>query len=58
MRNRSDGTVEAVFQEKDAVVDAMVAACEIGPGDAVVTSVAVEPWSNVLDSFFSQRPTV
>jgi acylphosphatase len=41
VRNRRDGSVEAVFQGTDAEVSAMIAACHAGPPGARVTSVAV-----------------
>jgi len=39
VRNRRNGTVEAVFSGEAADVDAIVAACEQGPLGARVTSV-------------------
>jgi acylphosphatase len=57
VRNRHDGTVEAVFQGAVAAVDAMVLACETGPRDAQVTSVVVEIWSAIQNKDFSQRAT-
>ncbi len=42
VRNLPDGRVEAVFEGKEAEVDAMVAWCEHGPRYARVTSVEVE----------------
>lgn len=41
MRNRSDGSVEAVFEGPVAAVDAMVAWCREGPAMAKVTAVEV-----------------
>jgi len=41
VRNRRDGSVEAVFQGASGAVDAMLAACEQGPPGAVVTNVEV-----------------
>jgi acylphosphatase len=40
VRNRSDGSVEAMFQGPADVVDNMVAACGRGPSSALVTRVA------------------
>jgi acylphosphatase len=57
VRNRHDGTVEAVFQGVPAAVDAMVLACETGPRDAQVISVAVEIWSAIQNNDFSQCAT-
>lgn len=39
VRNRADGSVEAVFAGDAAVVDAMIAACRSGPPAAVVAEV-------------------
>ena len=41
VRNRSDGTVEAVFAGEAALVDGMVAACRKGPLGARVEGVEV-----------------
>jgi acylphosphatase len=42
VRNRRDGTVEAVFAGSADVVEAMVAACRRGPSSAGVEAVEVE----------------
>ncbi len=39
VRNRDDGTVEAVFSGPEAAVDAMLAACRAGSRGARVTDV-------------------
>ena len=41
VRNRRDGSVEAVFQGPDADVAAMIEQCKTGPSDARVTRVEV-----------------
>lgn len=43
VRNRSDGSVEALFSGPEAVVDAMVLACREGPPAAHVTNVTIRP---------------
>lgn len=43
VRNRRDGTVEAVFDGPSAVVEAMIADCWKGPSAARVQAVRVEP---------------
>ena len=43
VRNRSDGTVEALFSGPEAKVDDMVAACRQGPPLADVTRVEESP---------------
>lgn len=42
VRNRSDGTVEAVFEGDEATVAKMIQWCHQGPPHAKVTQVAVE----------------
>ena len=46
VRNRRDGSVEAVFAGDAASVDAMIAACHSGPSMARVTNVVVADASN------------
>jgi acylphosphatase len=41
VRNRADGTVEAVLEGDRAAVDGVVAACEDGPRGAAVSGVDV-----------------
>ena len=43
VRNRNDGTVEALFSGAADAVEAMVKACWEGPPGARVTDVAVSP---------------
>ena len=40
VRNRADGSVEAVFQGPDDVVTTMLARCKMGPRAARVTNIA------------------
>jgi acylphosphatase len=58
VRNRRDGTVEAVFAGDDGVVDDMVAACWDGPGAAHVTNVRVQEEPTPVAAGFEQAPTV
>jgi acylphosphatase len=58
VRNRSDGTVEAVFSGPAAEVEAMVDACRRGPPSAQVTDLAAEPWSEVPARGFHTRGTL
>ncbi len=44
VRNRRDGTVEAVFTGDEAAVDQMVEACRDGPPAAAVTAVRIVSW--------------
>jgi acylphosphatase len=57
VRNRSDGTVEAVFSGPAARVAAMVEACRRGPPAAAVSRVGTEPWGERPGPGFHQRPT-
>jgi acylphosphatase len=52
VRNRPDGTVEAVFEGEPEDVDALVRLCKEGPRGAEVTRVAVDAESpEGLDGF-------
>lgn len=58
VRNRRDGSVEAVFEGPSATVEAIIAACWDGPPAARVQAVRVEPIpaEPPLDGF-EVRPT-
>lgn len=43
VRNRADGTVEALFIGTPDAVSAMIVACRIGPPDARVTNIVEHP---------------
>ncbi|HTJ56516.1 MAG TPA: acylphosphatase [Devosiaceae bacterium] len=52
VRNRLDGTVEAVFAGPDGTVDAIIEAMRDGPPAAVVSSIDVYPHgANGADGF-------
>jgi acylphosphatase len=58
VRNRSDGSVEAVIVGDDAAVGQMIDACRRGPRLARVEAVEVEPLDlDVLPQGFARRPT-
>jgi acylphosphatase len=57
VRNRRDGSVEALFAGDDAAVAGMIEACRRGPGLAEVESVASEPAAEPAPRGFTQRPT-
>ena len=59
VRNRTDGSVEALIAGEEAAVLAMIEACRRGPAPARVDDVDVRPAeaTDVPDRF-SQRPTV
>jgi acylphosphatase len=58
VRNRRDGSVEAVFAGDAAAVDAMVAACRQGPRASRVTSLSAEPVADDGKPGFRALPTV
>ena len=58
VRNRSDGSVEAVVQGDAASVGAMIEACHAGPATAEVSSVAVADLETTAYQNFEQRPTI
>lgn len=56
VRNRRDGSVEAMVQGPPAAVDRIVAWARRGPDEAVVEAVDVFDGDGAFDSF-EQRPT-
>jgi len=58
VRNRTDGSVEALVVGDDEAVGKMIEACRRGPLSARVDAVDVEPVDlDVLPSSFTRRPT-
>lgn len=58
VRNRRDGTVEAVVQGTPQAVEAMIAWAHRGPPSAVVTDVKAEDCAGEEFPDFTARPTV
>ena len=62
VRNRTDGTVEAMFAGPKAIVEQIVAACHDGPRAARVDKVTVEmtprPADTAVGAGFRTLPTV
>lgn len=58
VRNRSDGTVEAVFSGEERTVIQMIEACRIGPKAARVTDVQTQETEAVTEKGFRHLPTV
>jgi acylphosphatase len=57
VRNRRDGTVEALVGGDDDAVEAMIAACRDGPYGARVGEVTVETAEDDGSTGFGARPT-
>ncbi|MEM7122922.1 MAG: acylphosphatase [Pseudomonadota bacterium] len=57
VRNRRDGTVEAVFAGTPDSVEQMIALCHDGPPLAKVTNVDVRDDDSAIESGFLQLPT-
>jgi acylphosphatase len=57
VRNRHDGSVEALFAGEPAMIDEMIAVCRKGPQLARVDSISSEPTSEEPPKGFEQRPT-
>ncbi|MCW8952686.1 MAG: acylphosphatase [Rhodospirillales bacterium] len=58
VRNRSDGSVEALFSGLAENVDTMVALCWKGPQAARVDAVQSTPAAQPASAGFSQAPTI
>ena len=57
VRNRRDGSVEAVFSGDDAAVAAMLDACRRGPSAGRVDGVALEDYRGPALTRFTVLPT-
>ncbi len=58
VRNRADGSVEALFSGPAAAVERMIEACREGPPLAVVAGVEVTPAAPEPGTGFRQLPTI
>jgi len=58
VRNRIDGTVEALAIGSTEAVETLIAACHDGPPAARVDLVEVETAQGIVAAGFSQKPTV
>lgn len=58
VRNRSDGTVEAVASGTKDALDAFVAACHAGPSVARVLSIDVEDTTETVGEGFGEIATL
>jgi acylphosphatase len=57
VRNRADGSVEAVVAGDRAAIDAMIAACRTGPRSAVVMNVETDVAAPLTETGFRMLPT-
>lgn len=58
VRNRADGSVEALVQGPTAVVEELLRACRRGPRAAHVESIAEELTDEEAQPGFQRRPTL
>lgn len=58
VRNRRDGSVEALVSGPGQAVEQMIAACHDGPPTAHVELVEHEPALGLTPTGFTQKPTV
>jgi len=58
VRNRADGTVEAVIAGDDAAIEQMLTACHEGPMAARVTKLEVIDWVGEVSAGFTSQATV
>ncbi|MDA0306144.1 MAG: acylphosphatase [Proteobacteria bacterium] len=58
VRNRTDGTLEALFSGAGSDVDAMILACHQGPSSARVDSVSQHPAPPPEERGFRSLPTM
>lgn len=58
VRNRQDGSVEALFRGSADQVDIMIALCREGPPAARVGAVEAETAQGMIGTGFVQKPTV
>jgi len=58
VRNREDGTVEALVAGEDRTVEALIALCRQGPLASKVEQVQVSEAEGIVDKGFRQLPTV
>ena len=57
VRNKSDGTVEAVLGGEDSAVESMLLALRVGPPASRVKQVATEEWTELVPLSFELRET-
>lgn len=55
VRNRTDGTVEAVLSGEASIVDEMIEACWKGPLAAKVTDIQIKDWTSSEEKTFQKK---
>jgi acylphosphatase len=58
VRNRNDGTVEAVFSGEDDIVFQMIERCKDGPMMARVDGITNYAYDDAVEESFTAKPTV
>ena len=58
VRNRRDGTVEAVFGGPEPAIEIMLTRCHSGPPAARIDSVTAEAWDGKTGTSFHQLPSI
>ncbi len=58
VRNRNDGSVEAVFSGEDAAIANMIDLCKTGPGAALVDSIETYTCKEEITGLFTAKPNV
>ena len=58
VRNRRDGTVEAVFGGPEPAIEIMLTQCHSGPPAAQIDSVTAVAWDGETGTGFHQLPSI
>ena len=58
VRNRNDGSVEALLSGEKNAIDGMIKRCHIGPTFAVVKNLQIEELNTSTVQGFTQLPTI
>ena len=58
VRNRLDGSVEALFVGSEVAVDALIKRCYEGPDHAIVNRIIIEEARGFVPAKFEVKPTV
>ena len=58
VRNRRDGTVEAVFGGPEPAIEIMLTRCHSGPPAARIDSVTAVAWDGETGTCFHQLPSI